>query len=156
MVSAIIFIAALFLFYYFSGRNEFSGKDKSIAVLPFINLNGGKADEYFSDGMTENIITQLNKIEDLRVVSRASVIGYKGSKKSLRQIADELHVEALITGGVKKSGDNLSIHASLVDVNSGKTIWSDVYDKDIKDIFFVQNDLVQNVTKKLKAGITGR
>ena len=63
-------------------------------------------------------------------------------------------MEALITGGVKKSGDNLSIHASLVDVNSGKTIWSDVYDKDIKDIFFVQNDLVQNVTKKLKAGIT--
>ncbi len=154
---AILFIAALSLSYYyyhFFSRNKFTGNVKSIAVLPFVNADSGKADEYYIDGVTESIITQLSRIEDLRVVSRASVIGYKGSKKSLRQIADELHVEALITGGVKKSGDNLSIHASLVDVNSGKTIWAKVYENDIKDIFSIQNDLVQHVAAQLKAGIS--
>jgi TolB-like protein len=131
-----------------------AGKEKSIAVLPFVSLNEEKADEYYSDGVTENLITQLTDIENLRVVSRLTVLSYKGSKKDLQQIGQELHVAALLEGGVKRSGNHLTINARLVDVNSGKILWTDVYDKDITEIFSIQNEMVQAVARQMRAGIS--
>jgi TolB-like protein len=153
-IIAVIAVFSVFFYYHFFNRTEFTGKEKSIAVLPFVNINGRKADEYYSDGITENLITQLSKIEDLRVISRATLINSNISQKNFLQIGEELHVAALLTGNVKKSGNNLTINIRLVDVNSGKTIWTNVYDKDIKDIFSIQNEVVQIVARQLRAGMT--
>src|SRR5882724_9679907 len=97
--------AVIFIYHNYSGKIVFTGKDRTIAVLPFINLSADPVNEYFSDGTTDEIISQLSRISSLHVVSRGSITRFKGSKKNIREIADELHVAAILKGGVKKSGD---------------------------------------------------
>jgi TolB-like protein len=125
--------------------------EKSIAVLPFINMSSDKENEYFSDGITEEITTQLSKIADLKVIARTSAMHYKGSKKSIKEIAEELHVASILEGSVQKSGNEIKITAQLIDANTQEHIWVDKYEKDLKDVFSIQNEVASHIAVALQA-----
>jgi TolB-like protein/Flp pilus assembly protein TadD len=124
---------------------------KSIAVLPFDNLDGQPENEYFSNGITEDVITELSKFGDLTVISRTSVMQYKNSKKSLREIGKELNVGTILEGSVRRSGDRIRITSQLIDVQTDTHIWSETYDRQLRDVFLIQNDVAQKITQALKA-----
>lgn len=128
--------------------------DKSIAVLPFVNMSGDSEQEYFSDGMTEEIINQLSKITDLRVTSRTSVMGYKGTTKNTRLIAAELGVANVLEGSVRQSGDVLRISVNLVNGENDEPLWSTVIDKKLENIFAIQSSIAQNVAANLRIVIS--
>ncbi len=133
------------------GRPTTGVPDKSIAVLPFSNLSDSKDDEYFSDGMTDDIITHLARIGDLKVISRTSVMLYKDSPKTLRVIADELGVSNILEGTVRRAGDKVRITGQLIDARTDKHIWAETYDRDLTDIFAIQSDVARNIAAALKA-----
>ncbi len=126
---------------------------KSIAVLPFENLSDNKQDEYFSDGIMEDILTQLSKINELRVISRTSVMKYKGkdSLKTIREIGKELGVAAVLRGSVRRDGNRVRITAGLINSQNEETIWSQQYDRGLKDIFYIQSEVAQKIGAALKA-----
>ncbi len=123
---------------------------KSIAVLPFDNLSDSKEDEYFSDGMTDDILTQLVKIGDLKVISRTSVILYKNSPKSLQVIAEELGVANILEGTVRRAGDKVRITGQLIDARTDEHLWAETYDRELTDIFAIQSDVARNIAVALK------
>ncbi len=124
---------------------------KSVAVLPFVNFSDSKDDEYFSDGVTDDIITHLTKIGDLKVISRTSTILYKDSPKSLRVIADELGVSNILEGSVRRAGDKVRITSQLIDARTDEHLWAETYDRDLTDIFAIQSDVARNIAAALKA-----
>jgi len=126
----------------------------SIAVLPFDNLSPDPENEYFSDGITEDIITQLSKIGDLRVISRTSVMRYKDSDKSLQEIAEELQVGAILEGSVRRADTQVRITAQLIDAQSDEHLWADTYDRELTDIFAIQSDVAQEIASALKIELT--
>jgi len=128
--------------------------EKSIAVLPFQNFSDSKEDEYFCDGVTEDILTQLSKISDLKVVSRTSVLKYKNSPKTAREIARELGVENILEGSVRRSGNRVRIVSQLIDAPQDKEIWSSTYDRELRDIFQIQSDVAQKIAEQLKARLS--
>ncbi len=125
--------------------------ERSIAVLPFSNMNSDKEDEYFSDGITEDIITNLSKIGDLKVVSRTSSMRYKGSNKSLQQIGSDLKVATVLEGSVRRQGDKLRIVAQLIDAKTDNHIWAETYDRQMNDVFAIQSDVAQKIASALQA-----
>lgn len=125
--------------------------ERSVAVLPFSNMNTDREDEYFSDGITEDIITQLSKVGDLKVVSRTSSMRYKNSNKNLRQIGTELNVATVLEGSVRRQGDKLRIVAQLIDAKTDNHIWAETYDREMKDIFAIQSDVAQKIASALQA-----
>lgn len=125
--------------------------ERSVAVLPFNNMNTDKEDEYFSDGITEDIITQLSKVGDLKVVSRTSSMRYKNSNKNLQQIGTELKVATVLEGSVRRQGDKLRIVAQLIDAKTDNHIWAETYDREMKDIFAIQSDVAQKIAVALQA-----
>jgi serine/threonine protein kinase len=127
---------------------------KSIAVLPLKSLSENKEDEYFSDGTTEDIITQLSKIGELKVISRTSTMRYKRTDKTLREIGRELDVATILEGSVRRAGDRVRIVSQLVDVRTDESIWAETYDRDMKDIFAIQSDVAQNIAMALKARLS--
>ncbi len=127
---------------------------KSIAVLPFKNLSDSKEDEYFSDGTTEDIITQLSKIGELKVISRTSAMRYKNTTKSLREIGRELDVATVLEGSVRRFGDRVRIVSQLVDARTDEPLWADTYDREMKDIFAIQSDVAQNIAMALRAQLS--
>ena len=127
---------------------------KSIAVLPFKSLSEHKEDEYFSDGTTEDIITQLSKIGELKVISRTSTMRYKRTDKTLREIGRELDVATILEGSVRRAGDRVRIVSQLVDVRTDEPIWAETYDREMKDIFAIQSDVAQNIAMALKARLS--
>jgi serine/threonine protein kinase len=130
--------------------------EKSIAVLPFKNMNQDKNIEYFSDGMTEDIITQLSKIGELKVISRTSIMQYKNSNKGLRDIGQELKVGNILEGSVRKEGDQLRITGQLIDALTDEHIWAETYDRKFQDVFEVQSDVAQQIASALKAKLSGK
>ncbi len=124
---------------------------KSIAVLPFANFSDSKDDEYFSDGVTDDIITHLTKIGDLKVISRTSAMLYKDSPKSLRVIAEELGVSNILEGSVRRAGDKVRITSQLIDARTDEHLWAETYDRDLTDIFAIQSDVARNIAAALKA-----
>ncbi len=128
--------------------------DKSIAVLPFENLNKDPEQEYFSDGITLDLISQLSKINDLRVISRASVMRYKGNQKDFKEIAGELNVTTLLQGVVRQSGNTIRISANLINAYTGEQLWSEVYDRELKDIFEIQSSVSREIANALKAELS--
>jgi len=127
---------------------------KSIAVLPFVNLSDDKADEYFSDGVTEDIITQLSKIADLKVISRTSTMQYKNAKKSIREIAQELGVANLLEGSIRRAGNRVRIVGQLIDARNDKHLWAETYDRDINDVFAIQSEVAQSIARSLQATLS--
>ena len=124
--------------------------DKSIAVLPFINFSGAKEDEFFSDGITEDLVTQLAQISGLKVISRTSILEYKDSKKSLRDIARELGVAHILQGSVRRSESRFRITAQLIDPAKEGHLWAKSYDRDIKDVLAVQSEVTAEIAAALK------
>ncbi|MBM2841399.1 MAG: hypothetical protein HW412_1927, partial [Bacteroidetes bacterium] len=124
---------------------------KSIAVLPFKNMSDNKEDEYFSDGMTEDILTQISKIGDLRVISRTSVMKYKNTQQSIREIGEDLGVAAILEGSVRRVGNRIRIVGQLIDVATDEHIWAETYDREMQDVFAIQSDVAQRISAALKA-----
>jgi serine/threonine-protein kinase len=127
---------------------------KSTAVLPFASLSADLDNEYFSDGITDEIITQLSKIGDLKVTSRTSVMRYKKHDKGLREIGTELGVATVLEGSVRRSGNRVRITAQLVDVNSDGHLWAETYDRDLTDIFEIQSDVAAQIAAALEATLS--
>jgi len=126
----------------------------SIAVLPFDNLSGDPQQEFFSDGITENIISALSQVPNLFVIARNSTFTYKGKPVKVQQVAEELGVRYVLEGSVQKSGDTLRITAQLIDAITGRHVWSERYNRKLKDIFALQDDITMKVITALQVKLT--
>ncbi|UCH10887.1 MAG: hypothetical protein JSU61_03095 [Fidelibacterota bacterium] len=127
---------------------------RSVAVLPFANFSDSKADEYFSDGVMEDILTHLSKIGDLRVIARTSVMQYKGTQKRIRDIAAELGVATILEGSVRRSADQVRITGQLIDARTEEHLWAETYDRTLDDIFVIQSDVAHEIASALEATLT--
>ena len=112
-----------------------------IAVLPFTNMSADAENEYFSDGMTEELISKLSRLHDLTVIARTSIMQYKETGKGIAEIGRELQVGTILEGSVRKAGDRLRITAQLIDVASQAHLWSQDYDRTLDDVFAIQSDV---------------
>jgi TolB-like protein len=127
---------------------------QALAVLPLENLSGDKEQEYFADGMTEELITNLAKIGALKVISRTSVMQYKGSKKPLPQIAKELNVDALIEGSVLREGGQVRITAELIQASTDQHLWAESYQRDLRGVLALQGEIASTIAAKVRAALT--
>jgi TolB-like protein len=127
---------------------------ESIAVLPLENLSRDPEQECFADGMTDTLITSLSKISALRLISRTSVMRYKGTKKAVAQIARELNVDAVVEGTVMRSGNRVRISAQLIQANPERHLWADSYERDLGDILGVQAEVTQAIAQEIKRKLT--
>ena len=136
----------------------FGGPDavtiRSLAVLPLENLSHDPEQEYFADGMTETLIMNLSKIDTLRVVSRTSAMQYKGTKKTLPEIAKELNVDGVIEGSVMRSGTRVRITAQLLQARTDRHVWADTYDRDLVDILRLQSEVAEAVAQQVRIQLT--
>ena len=126
----------------------------SIAVLPLENLSGDPSEEFFADGMTDQLITDLAKIGSLRVISRTSVMRYKGTRKSLPEIARELNVDAIVEGSVTRSGQRVRVTAQLVQAPTDQHLWAETYDRDLGDILKLQGEVADVIAGQVRAELT--
>jgi len=126
----------------------------SIAVLPFVNMSEDPKQEYFSDGITEEIITALSKVPQLFVIARNSSFTYKGKPVKVQQVGRELGVKYVLEGSVRKAGDKIRVTAQLVDAKTGHHLWAERYDRDLKDIFAVQDEITMKVITELQVKLT--
>jgi adenylate cyclase len=122
----------------------------SIAVLPFANLSGDPAKDYFSDGMSEELLNLLARVPGLQVAARTSAFAYKGKNVDIREVGKELGVETVLEGSVRQAGDQVRITAQLIDTETGFHLWSETYDRELKDIFVVQDEIAQAIVDRLK------
>lgn len=122
----------------------------SIAVLPFNNMSGDSEQEYFSDGITEDIITDLSKVSGLFVIGRNTSFGYKGMSPHLQSVATDLGVKYLLEGSVRKAGQRVRVNAQLIDGSNGGHVWADRYDRDLTDIFAIQDEITKSIVDQLK------
>ncbi len=153
LVLVVLLISALLYFAKMSNRFPFrtaARSIRSVAVLPFDNFSGDPEQQYFADGMTEALIAELGQIRDLRVPSRTSVMLYKRAKKPLRQIAQELTVDALLEGSVTRSGDRVEITVQLLDGLRDQHLWGGTYARDFRDVLALQHELARAITAELK------
>ncbi len=130
-------------------------KPKSIAVLPFVNMSGDDENEYFSDGMTEEILNALVKMRGLQVASRTSSFAFKGKEIDVREVGDRLNAAAVLEGSVRKAGSRLRITAQLIDVESGFHLWSEAYDRELADVFAIQDEIARAIVDALKLQLAG-
>jgi len=135
-------------------REEITLNEKSIAVLPFVDLSENKDQEWFSDGMMEEILNSLVQIADLSVTSRTSAMQFKGSKKSIREIGQDLGVANILEGSVRRQGDRLRITVQLIDVVTDKHLWSQNYDRTVTDVFAIQSEVSQHIASSLQAKVS--
>jgi len=127
----------------------------SIAVLPFVNMSRDEENEYFADGLSEELLNVLTKIRGLRVASRTSAFSFKGKDVDIPTVAQKLNVATVLEGSVRKSGKRVRITAQLIEVASDSHLWSETYDRELEDIFAVQDDIAQSVVKELRAALLG-
>jgi TolB-like protein/Flp pilus assembly protein TadD len=128
---------------------------KSIAVLPFLNMSGDEENEYFSDGIAEEIISSLTRVEGLQVTARTSSFAFKGKATDIRQVGSLLNVGHVLEGSVRKSGGRVRITAQLIDTDTGYHVFADVYDRIIEDIFDTQDEIAHKIAEKLRASLPG-
>jgi TolB-like protein len=134
-----------------SGPVEIEEKAKSIAVLPFVNMSSDAEQEYFSDGISEEILNALARVKDLKVAGRTSSFAFKGQNQDLRQIGEALGVEHILEGSVRKSGTTVRITAQLIQVEDGFHLWSNTYDREMTDVFAIQDEISGAILEQLKA-----
>ncbi len=132
-----------------------AANQKSIAVLPFVNMSADKGDEYLSDGVSEELITALSKISGLQVKARTSSFAFKGKNEDIEKIGELLHVSHLLEGSVARAGNKLRISAQLIQASDGNHLWSDTYDREMKDIFAVRSEVAQQVAEALQIRLLG-
>ncbi len=123
---------------------------KSIAVLPFVNMSADAENEYFTDGIAEEIINALTKVQALRVVSRTSSFAFKGKNQDIRQVGEQLNVGTVLEGSVRKAGTKLRVTAQLVNVADGYHLWSERYDRELEDVFAIQDEIAGNIVRALQ------
>src|SRR5256886_7519760 len=128
--------------------------DRSIAVLPFQNLSDEKENAYSADGIQDDVLTNLSKISDLRVISRTSVMQYRGRPTNLREIGKALGVSNILEGSVRRSGNKVRVNVQLVDVSTDEHLWRNDCDRDLTDIFAIQSDLAGEIAKALQAKLS--
>jgi TolB-like protein/lipoprotein NlpI len=129
---------------------------KSIVVLPFVNISSEEGQDYFCDGMTEEIINALSHIRELRVVARTSAFAFKGKEIDIREVGEKLNVDAVLEGSVRKAGDRLRITAQLINVADGYHLWSERFDREMKDVFDIQDEVTLEIVDKLKIELLGK
>jgi serine/threonine-protein kinase len=129
-------------------------KSRSVAVLPFITLSTDPENEYFADGITEDVIAQLSQIRDLKVISRTSVMPFKQREQGSREIAARLNVSTLLDGSVRRAGDRVRIVAHLIDAETDQHLWSETYDRELSDIFAIQTDVALHIAGALEAELS--
>jgi TolB-like protein/DNA-binding winged helix-turn-helix (wHTH) protein/Flp pilus assembly protein TadD len=127
---------------------------RSLAVLPLVNLSGDPAQDYFADGMTDALITDLSKISALRVISRTSAMQYKGTKKRLPQIARELNVDGIVEGSVMRSGNRVRITAQLLQAGTDQHLWAETYERDLGDVLKLQGEVAQTIAQQVRIQLT--
>jgi TolB-like protein/class 3 adenylate cyclase/Flp pilus assembly protein TadD len=131
------------------------GTMPSIAVLPFVNMSRDEENEYFADGLAEELLNVLSKIRGLRVASRTSAFSFKGTKVDIPTLAQKLNVATILEGSVRKAGKRVRITAQLIQVATDSHLWSETYDRELEDIFAVQDDIAQSVVKELRSALLG-
>ncbi len=154
IIAVLVLAVGLLLADRFSGKPAPDAEqvtNKSIAVLPFVNISSDKEQEYFSDGITEEILNSLASVKELRVAGRTSSFAFKGQSQDLRRIGELLGVEHILEGSVRKSGTTVRITAQLIQVEDGFHLWSDTYDRELTDIFAIQDEIATEILKQLKA-----
>lgn len=127
-------------------------KGPAIAVLPFVNLSGDPNQEYFSDGLTEDILTELSRARDLRVLARNTTFQYKGRAMDVSKLGRELKVRYVLEGSIRRTEDRLRITAQLIDTQTGSHIWADRFDREMADVFLVQDEIVSEIAAKIAGG----
>jgi TolB-like protein/Flp pilus assembly protein TadD len=127
---------------------------KSIAVLPFVNMSADSENEYFSDGVAEEIINALTKVQALRVASRTSAFAFKGKNLDIRDVGERLNVSTVLEGSVRKAGDQLRVTAQLIDIADGYHLWSERYDRQLDDVFAIQDEIAENIVDALRVVLT--
>ena len=130
-------------------------KDKSIAVLPFVNMSGDQENEYFSDGLTEELLNSLARIKELKVIGRTSSFAFKGKNTNLREIGQTLGVAHILEGSVRKAQNRVRITAQLIKVEDGYHMWSDTFDRELDDIFAIQEEIATRVARELTSTLLG-
>jgi TolB-like protein/Tfp pilus assembly protein PilF len=128
---------------------------RSLAVLPLENLSGDPSREYFADGMTEEVIGRLSMIRGLRVISRTSVMQFKSTHPSVPEIAKMLNVDGIVEGSVMREGDHIRVHAQLINAATDQHIWSESYDRDLRDTLALESEVAQSIARKVEVTITG-
>ena len=164
LIAAALSLGLFFLGRYTAGRGTprqseaatASNPQKSIAVLPLVNTSGDPSNEYFSDGLSEELIAVLAKIPDLKVIGRSSSFLFKGKSDDSKAIGEKLGVAHLIEGSVRKQGDRVRIVAELINAHDGRSLWSETYDRELKDMFAVQNEIATAVADQMKVKLLGQ
>jgi TolB-like protein/Flp pilus assembly protein TadD len=157
----VIVIAVLLLLllaagaFFWQRTKSAAAPEKSIAVLPLVNSTGDPANEYFSDGMSEEFISSLSRLRDLKVIGRTSSFQFKGKTDDSKTIGEKLGVYYLLEGSVRKSADRMRIAVALIKSGDGANVWSETYDRELKDIFAVQSEIAGAVAKQLKVALLG-
>ena len=164
IIAVVVIAGAVILYQFFlrpsPSKTEVASKEKmafpmpdnpSIAVLPFVNMSEDPKQEFFSDGITEEIITALSKVSHLFVISRQSTFSYKGKPVKVKQVSEELGVRYVLEGSVQRSGDRVRITAQLIDALTGDHIWAERYDRDLKDIFALQDEITMKILTATQA-----
>jgi serine/threonine protein kinase/tetratricopeptide (TPR) repeat protein len=155
VIAALVIIAGALVWRARAGKNVTPGGSavdrKSIAVLPFQNLSPDPENAFFAEGMTEDILTQLAKIRDLKVISRSSVMRYKGSQKPIQTIAQELGVATVLEGSVRRAENRVRIVSQLIDARTDEHLWAETYDRELKDVFAIQAEVAQQIAGALRA-----
>jgi len=128
--------------------------DKSIAVLPFENLSDEKENAYFADGVQDDVLTKLSKIGDLKVISRTSVMPYRGKTSNVREIGKALGVGAILEGSVRRIGNRVRVNVQLINADTDEHMWAEDYDRDLTDVFAIQTDLAQQIVRELQAKLS--
>ena len=147
-------ILAVSLYFLLRKPSAPAANHKTIAVLPFTDLSGSQGNEYFCNGITEDILTQLTKIADLSVISRTTMMQYQGSKKTLKQIGHELHAGVILEGSVRRAQDRVRIVAQLIDAEQDKHLWAETYDREMADVFRIQSDVAGQIAGALQARLS--
>jgi len=153
VTAAVVILAVIALYVYFPSKPS-PTNGKSIAVLPFADLSPQKDQEYFCDGMTEEIIGKLSKLRELKVISRTSVMRYKHTNKDIKEIGKELAVATILEGSIRKEKDNIRITAQLINVEDGFHLWSQTYDRTLESVFAIQDDVSKAIAQALKIEFT--
>src|SRR4026209_2823891 len=159
LIAALVVLALLAAgaaYYFISHRPKSAAvPEKSIAVLPLVNSTGDPANEYFADGMSEEFISSLSRLQELKVIGRTSSFQFKGTKDDSKTIGEKLGVYYLLEGSVRKSADRVRIAVALIKSADGANVWSETYDRELKDIFAVQSEIAGAVAKQLNVALLG-
>jgi TolB-like protein/DNA-binding winged helix-turn-helix (wHTH) protein/Tfp pilus assembly protein PilF len=153
-VAAVVVLASVFALWFNRTHQPPPPQIRSLAVLPLENLSGDTQQDYFADGMTDQLITDLAQIRALRVISRTSVMAYKAERKALPQIARELNVDAVVEGTVLRSGDRVRITAQLIQAPADKNLWAETYEGNVRDTLVVQTKVAQAIAEHIRIELT--